>query len=198
MRPLSEQDHFEILEVPRDASRDEIERAYRVAQATYADDSLAGYSVFGEGDAEALRERVETAYRVLSDSDSRRDYEVSLSSPGAGGAGEPLGPTAASSRAQDPMPVDDFEEIDEESEDFDGARLRRSRMRRGIDLEDVAGVTKVNPTYLRFIEEERFSDLPAEVYVRGFVTAYASYVGLDAKRVAAGYMKRYRKDCPNP
>lgn len=194
MKPLSEQDHFEILEVRPDASQAEIERAYRLAQATYAEDSLAGYSVFGEGDAEALRERIETAYRVLSDEESRKAYRASLS----GGdlmTGEEIPAPAAG--ALPPMaPVDDFEEIDEESGEFDGARLRRARLRRGIDLDEVSRVTKVNPTYLRFIEEERFSDLPAQVYVRGFVTAYASCVGLDPKRVAASYMRRFREASP--
>jgi curved DNA-binding protein CbpA len=196
MKPLSEQDHFEILEVPRDASQQEIERAYRVAQATYAEDSLAGYSVFGEGDAEALRERIETAYRVLSDEESRGAYRASLSGEDPEARREASDSDAGAHPTRAVAPVDDFEEVDEESGDFDGARLRRSRLRRGVDLGEVAGVTKINPTYLRFIEEERFSELPAEVYVRGFVTAYASCVGLDAKRVAASYMRRFREAEP--
>ena len=53
MKPLSDQNHYEILETHPAATRDEIERAYRLALATYADDSLAGYSVFSEGDAAA-------------------------------------------------------------------------------------------------------------------------------------------------
>jgi curved DNA-binding protein CbpA len=196
MKPLSEQDHFEILEVQPNASRDEIERAYRLAQATYAEDSLAGYSVFGEGDAEALRERIETAYRVLSDEESRRAYRASLSGGGPIDEGEMPDSAAGAGLARPVAPVDDFGEIDEESGEFDGAQLRRSRLRRGIDLDEVASITKINPTYLRFIEEERFSDLPAQVYVRGFVTAYASCVGLDPKRVAASYMRRFREASP--
>ena len=72
MKPLSEQNHYEILEVASDANGAEIERAFRMAQSTYADDSLAGYSVFGEGEASAIRERVEIAYRVLSDAQERK------------------------------------------------------------------------------------------------------------------------------
>ena len=51
----------------------------------------------------------------------------------------------------------------------------------------------MNPTYLGFIEEERFDGLPAAVYVRGFVTGYASCLGLDAKRVASSYLQRYEE-----
>ena len=159
MKPLSEQDHYEILEIPRGAPQREIERAYQLAQATYAEDSLAGYSIFAEGDAEAMRERIETAYRVLSDEESRRAYDGSLA---AGVA----------------------------------PRLRRSRLRRGMEIEDVARVTKVNPTYVGFIEEERFADLPARVYVRGFVGAFASCVGLDPRKVADSYMQRFDRESP--
>jgi cytoskeletal protein RodZ len=93
-------------------------------------------------------------------------------------------------------PLEAFEEFDDDSGVYDGARLRRSRLRRGMETEDVARVTKVNPTYVHFIEQERFADLPARVYVRGFVSAYASCVGLDPRRVADSYMRRFDRESP--
>ena len=57
---------------------------------------------------------------------------------------------------------------------------------------DLAG-HEGEPDLLRFIEDERFDALPAAVYVRGFVTAYAGCLGLDAERVASGYMERYEE-----
>ena len=70
--------------------------------------------------------------------------------------------------------------------------LRRewARLLRGLEIDDVAASTKVNPTYLRFLEEERFDDLPAVVYVRGFVSAYARLLGIDPAQVAPGYVAR--------
>ena len=38
MKPLSEQNHYEILEIESDAAAAEIERAFRMAQSTYADE----------------------------------------------------------------------------------------------------------------------------------------------------------------
>jgi curved DNA-binding protein CbpA len=205
MKPFSDQDHYEILEVSRDATREEIERSFRMAESTYADDSLAGYSVFAEGDARAIRERIEIAYRVLSDMEARRAYDAAL----AGGAPhvvqsaapppeielpelpDLLSPAAKPGEPKTTMPIDELEALEDESGEFDGARLRRSRLHRGMELEDISGVTKISPTYLRFIEEERYAELPAPVYVRGFVTAYAECVGLDAKRAAASYMKKF-------
>ena len=199
MKPLSDQNHYEILETHPAATRDEIERAYRLALATYTDDSLAGYSVFAEGDAAALRERIEVAYRVLSDSRMRSEYDATLE------AGRQQGPPPAEPSAplvpvespigEDSLPLQmsEFAHLDDGTGDFDGERLRHFRIRCGMEIEEIARVTKVSPTYLRFIEEERFADLPDSVYVRGFVTAYANCVGLDGNDVAASYMKRFDK-----
>ena len=187
MKDLIEQNYYELLETHRGATPQEIDRAYKLALLTYADDSLAGYSVFGQGDAEALRERIDAAYNVLADPEARRAYDSKLPE-------EPhsLAPVEVPIEVPDaPVTARDFEDLDEESGDYDGPRLRRSRLRRGIDIDRIADITKINPLYLRFIEEERFLDLPAAVYVRGFVCAYASCLGLDPKRVAASYMGRF-------
>ena len=194
MKPLLEQDHYEILEVRRGAAPEEIERAYRLAMATYAEDSLAGYSVFEDGDAAVIREGIELAYRTLADPTARESYDSALSRGEVGAAPTdtefPASAAALATPEPQPETLDALDEADEETGDFDGARLRRTRLRQGVELDEIAGVTKVNPTYLAFIEEERFEDLPANVYVRGFVMGYATCLGLDAQRVARSYMKR--------
>lgn len=202
MKPLSEQNYYETLEVAPGASFEEIERAYKIALTTYAPDSLAGYSVFQEGDSELLRERVEIAYRVLSDANARRQYDAQLAdqpdepADTAGSDPSAFASSASSSGASAPQslqPGDDLLELDEGGPDWDGARLRRARLQQGVELEQIAEVTKVNPTYLQFIEEERFEGLPAAVYVRGFVMGYAGCLGYDPKQVASSYMQRYEQ-----
>ena len=191
MRPLADLDHYEVLEIPRGSPPKSVSRAYQLSMATYADDSLAGYSVFEPGDAAAMRERIETAFRILSDVDSRRAYDAGLDAvkPARFELDSPaaavLGPDAEAAE------IDPVEAFDEDSDDYDGARLRRSRLHRGLEIDDVASVTKVNPTYLRFLEEERFEDLPARVYVRGFLMAYASAVGIEPTMVASSYLQRF-------
>jgi flagellar biosynthesis protein FlhG len=207
MKPLSEQSHYEILEVPRGSDAAEIERAYRLSIATYADDALAGYSIFEVGDAEMIRERVETAYRVLSDDDTRRVYDASLQAWWSDES-DPMSsvaPTAGEAELPETRPLqqpvetlEDLGDVDEEEGEFDGARLRRTRVRLGIEIDEVGRITKVSPVYLRCIEEERFEDLPARVYVRGFVTAYASCVGLDSRRAAESYMRCFDASAPEP
>jgi len=199
VKPLSEQSHYEVLEIPRDAGPEGIERAYRLILATYAEDALPGYSVVRAADAAAIRERVETAYRVLSNAESRRSYDSGLAEDRAEAAPASL-PEAyddevAVRRAEAPAAVEPFEDV-EEGDEYDGARLRRARLRRGLDLEEITVRTKVNPGYLAALEEERYADLPPRVYVRGFVMAVAACLGLDPVAVAASYMRRYDAERP--
>jgi flagellar biosynthesis protein FlhG len=196
MKPISEQDHYETLDLPRGAGPEAIERAYRLACETYSEDSLAGYPVFEVGDAEVLRERIEIAYRILANPDTRRVYDLELITEAAADAdGGIAGPSIAGSATRLAAPVlpprDALDELDEGEGEWTGARLRRARLRQGLELDDITKITKVNPTYLSYIEEERFEGLPAAVYVRGFVTGYAKCLGLDAKRIAASYLDRY-------
>jgi flagellar biosynthesis protein FlhG len=186
VKSLPEQDNYEILEANRGATASEIERAYRLALATYSEDSLAGYSVFEDGDVSVLRDRIEDAYAVLSDQDARMAYDASL------GPEEGCEPAASPHELDEVREiVDVFEELDDTGGEFSGARLRRTRLRRDLEIEQIAATTKINPLYLHFLEEERFDDLPAAVYVRGFVGSFARCVGLDPNRVAKSYMARF-------
>ena len=57
-------------------------------------------------------------------------------------------------------------------------RLHRARIDRGIDLTDLATRTRLSPHVLRKIDEGRFAELPAGVYARAYVRAFAAEVGL--------------------
>jgi flagellar biosynthesis protein FlhG len=73
-----------------------------------------------------------------------------------------------------------------------GADLREERQRLRLAIETIAEKTKIRRAYLQAIEEERFGDLPAAVFVRGFLREYARCLGLPGEDVARNYMKRYR------
>jgi len=71
-----------------------------------------------------------------------------------------------------------------------GATLREARNRRKIDLSEVEAATKIRVRYLRAIENEEWDLLPGDAYARGFVRTYASYLGLDAERLAEQQRRR--------
>jgi cytoskeleton protein RodZ len=66
-----------------------------------------------------------------------------------------------------------------------GARLRDTRERLGIDIDQIEAETHIRVKYLVAVEEERFDALPGPAYVRAFVRDYAEQVGLDPRELVA-------------
>jgi len=62
-----------------------------------------------------------------------------------------------------------------------GSYLKSEREKRGIQLEEIASSTKIHIQNLILMEEDRWKELPQEPFIRGFISAYARYVGLDNK-----------------
>jgi cytoskeleton protein RodZ len=60
-----------------------------------------------------------------------------------------------------------------------GTYLRNGRERAGVSLDGLSATTRVPRRSLEALEEERFVDLPAIVFVKGFVRAYCREVRLD-------------------
>jgi ribosome-binding protein aMBF1 (putative translation factor) len=69
-----------------------------------------------------------------------------------------------------------------------GLRLRRQREARSLTIGDLARTTKINKTILAAIETSDVQRLPATIYTRGFVKAYAREVGLDPEKAADDYL----------
>ncbi len=67
-----------------------------------------------------------------------------------------------------------------------GSSLREARQRHGLDFPQAELATKIRAKYLRAIEDEQFDTLPAETYVRGFLRAYAEFLGLDGQLYVDG------------
>jgi cytoskeletal protein RodZ len=68
-----------------------------------------------------------------------------------------------------------------------GERIRREREMRGITLEEIALATKIGTRALRALEEEEFGKLPGGIFNKGFVRAYARYLGIDEEQAVADY-----------
>ncbi len=66
-----------------------------------------------------------------------------------------------------------------------GAALRKARTDRGKSIEEASRETRIRAEYLQALERERFDVLPGDVYVRGFLRSYSSYLGLDPEKVLA-------------
>jgi len=68
-----------------------------------------------------------------------------------------------------------------------GDYLKREREFRNISLEEISRTTKIRESILRAIEENQLDSIDSPVFVKGFLRAYATYVGLDPNDVVLRY-----------
>ena len=73
-----------------------------------------------------------------------------------------------------------------------GGSLRRQREDRGMSVAELSRITRIPLASLDAIESDRFDELPGEVFVRGFLKAYAQAVGLVPADVLARYTSSRR------
>lgn len=184
MKRLSDQNYYEVLEVSYRATWGEIQKAYELARKTYGPNSIASYSLFGAADQEVIFKKVEEAYQTLIDQEKRRRYDEDLAKVVQELAGQ-VSPAALepleSPSADDPL-----------AGEINGKLLKQIREKRGISIQEIADRTRINITYLYFLEEDNFRSLPAEVYLRSYLAQYARILHLDAKTLVEGYMKTYQ------
>lgn len=75
-----------------------------------------------------------------------------------------------------------------------GAFLRSEREARQKSVREIATETKVPEAALFAIESDRLDDLPGEVFIRGFLRAYARAIELDPDDV----LSRLDRPAPTP
>jgi cytoskeleton protein RodZ len=78
---------------------------------------------------------------------------------------------------------------DKESLSF-GRYLQAIRLEKNISLEQVAAQTRVGLGNLLLVEQEDHEQLPAEVFVKGFLRSYAAAVGADGDEAVRRYESR--------
>ena len=74
---------------------------------------------------------------------------------------------------------------------FGGSELKHVRQSRNIELKEVADNTNISKRYLLNIEEENFAELPARIYMKGFIVSYAKYLGLDTEKTSNAILERF-------
>lgn len=68
-----------------------------------------------------------------------------------------------------------------------GNRLKEARLAKGLSLEDLQSITKIQKRYLIGIEEGNYSSMPGNFYVRAFVKQYAEALQLNPDEIFETY-----------
>ena len=74
-----------------------------------------------------------------------------------------------------------------------GQRLRQERESKGLSLEDLQKLTKIQKRYLLGIEEGNYEAMPGKFYVRAFIKQYCEAIGLDTDAI----FEEYKSDIPS-
>ena len=72
-----------------------------------------------------------------------------------------------------------------------GNSLREARERQGLGYPEIELATKIRAKYIRALEEEDFTSIPGDAYIRGFLRSYAEYLGLDGDVYVDEYASRF-------
>jgi curved DNA-binding protein CbpA len=219
MKMFRNQNYYEILEIRPNASYKEIEEAYRRAKETYSGEAPATYSLFTAEECKEISDAIEMAYKTLSFSKSREEYDRRLS---AGidvrdfryytDTKEAIKPSPPATEQKEEKVMPSYHAVSKETDlhppqesaphndtetyegvEFNGKMLKLIRERKGMSLNFIAEKTRISIIYLEHIEGDKYQHLPAEVYLKNYLMQYARAIGLDPKRVVEDYMKFYGK-----
>ena len=77
-----------------------------------------------------------------------------------------------------------------------GDALRRERLRRGLELEQVSTNTKIALHHLRAMEENRFDRLPGGLFTRSFLRQYTHVLDLNEDEIIALLKQQFEPPIP--
>lgn len=79
-----------------------------------------------------------------------------------------------------------------------GDTLRATRRQQRLSLAEAAAEIRVREPYLAALEEEKFTKLGGDVYVRAFLRGYSEFLGLDPDQVVEAYRREHEHGARPP
>ena len=79
-----------------------------------------------------------------------------------------------------------------------GDTLRRTRLKRNLDLEEISNELKISTRFLQAMESDQYDKLPGGVFAKSFVRQYARLLGLDEEDIAGRVQQVLAPEVPQP
>lgn len=153
--------YYELLKVKPNAAADEILAAYHAAK-------VAILQISSKETQASYSVLIEQAFTTLSDPAKRGQYNEVLS----------------------------WSDVEPDSDEglsmpLSGSHLAKIRARNGLSLEQVFQITRIPLKYLRALEQDQWSDLPARVYVQGFIKNLAHAYKMPPQETLQKYLQHF-------
>lgn len=197
--------HYDILELSPQCSQNDITDAYNKAKATYSGQNPALYTIFSEQEAREYLRLVEEAYAVLGNRSLRALYDEKLVKGVVDTSKVAYDNLLQESRTNKSHQLPKiqrfkleyeanptFEEEIKIQSNWSGDFLKKVREYKKVSLEQLAEITKITPFYLNALEKMERENLPAPVFVRGYLVQVCRTLNLDDKKVADSYMRVFK------
>lgn len=88
-----------------------------------------------------------------------------------------------------PLTRDVLDAIEMDCGGMNGAFLKTARRELEVSVKDISGRTRISVMMLRYIEADEVSELPAKVYLKGYLTQIARLLRLPVTPFVEGYFK---------
>lgn len=199
--------YYEILEVGSNAAQHEVTTAYERAKMTYSGDNPAIYTIFSENEARELLVLIEEAFSVVGNKTLRGIYDQrllgakvpvkeiakDLTYEAILNASKAQFPEAKSPATKPSFKLNDAFELElKNTKEWDGELLKKVREYKNITIERLCERTKINIWYVKAIESMDPENLPAIVFVRGYIIQICRELDLNEKIVTDSYMAKYK------
>ena len=183
---------YELLNVDPYTSEEEIRRAYKGLLERFNPDGFIAYGLYTRTQAEALRYQFDEAYQILSDPIQRQEYDTQTFPSGFPPRQKKIHTTTYSTKLQ-PL-INKKDALDySQNHTLDGKGIKQLRVQYDISLEAIHERTKISIHTLHCLEDNRFNDLPAEVYVKGFLKQLAHVLSLPQDQLLQQYLDALRR-----
>lgn len=210
MNTENKNSYYDILEVSEHATQHDIIIAYEKIKRTYSSENSALYNVFNEAEVKLFRQIIDEAFSILGNQAYRSIYEKRRNSKHYSESELTVEAIKSASRelfpefpkktvSKEPAFIfdKDYELEIAKKIEWNGEDLKKVREYKKISIEELHEKTKINPWYLTAIEKMDAQNLPAAVFVRGYVIQIARVLNLKDLLIADSYMKIFRKKIEN-
>lgn len=73
-----------------------------------------------------------------------------------------------------------------------GQIIRGARQKRGLSLDQLSSLTKIDSKYITALEEDEYSKLPSETFAKGFIRNLSQRLDLNPNELVAIFRRDYR------